>query len=186
MRHKRVALRTIGIDVDAQVVARRSVDLGVPCELVCADATSWLKTQQFKGDELIYCDPPYVASTRARERIYRHELSEEQHQRLLDVLCKLHCKIILSGYANPLYEAALKDWRAETFMSMTHSGVREETLWMNFDEPNELHDYSYIGSTFRERETVKRRLTSLKNRIDRLAPIERAALASWLTSGEPL
>ncbi|WP_295543331.1 DNA adenine methylase [uncultured Pseudacidovorax sp.] len=180
MRHKKAAQRTIGIDVDPQVVTERGADLGVPCELVCADATSWLKAQQFKGDELIYCDPPYVASTRARQRIYRHELADEQHHALLDVLCSLNCKVILSGYANPLYEAALKGWRSVTFMSKTHAGMREETLWMNFDEPDELHDYSYIGNTFREREAVKRRLTNLKIRIERLAPIERASLAFWL------
>ena len=180
MRHKKPAQRSIGIDIDVRVVTQRNLDLGVRCDLVCADATGWLKARQFSGDELIYCDPPYIASTRARKRVYRYELSDEQHQTLLDVLCSLRCNVILSGYENPLYKAALKGWRSETFMSKTHVGMREETLWMNFEEPDELHDYSYIGSTFREREAVKRRLTNLKSRIGRLDPIERAALAVWL------
>ncbi len=180
MRHKKAAEHSIGIDLDQQVVDVRTVDLDVQCELICTDATAWLKAQKFAGDELIYCDPPYVASTRSQQRVYRHELGDGQHLALLQVLCSLPCKVILSGYASPIYETALEDWRSVTFMSKTHAGMREETLWMNFAEPKELHDYSYIGRTFREREAVKRRLSSLKDRIERLAPIERASLAQWL------
>ncbi|RYZ92189.1 MAG: DNA adenine methylase, partial [Proteobacteria bacterium] len=180
LRYKKPAKHSIGIDIDAQIVANRREDLGISCELLCTDATLWLRDQQFKGDELIYCDPPYVTSTRAQQRIYRHELSDEQHCMLLRVLCSLPCKIILSGYANPIYEAELKDWRTVTFMSKTHAGMRQETLWMNFDEPNELHDYSYIGDTFREREATKRRLNTLKARIEKLGFIERSLLMSWM------
>lgn len=186
MRHKRAAECTIGIDIDPQIVAKRSFDLEVPCELVCADATAWLRDQSFKGDELIYCDPPYVASTRASLQIYRHELTLDQHKVLLDVLGSLRCKVILSGYTNPLYEAVLNGWRSMTFMSKTHSGMREETLWMNFDEPKELHDYSFVGTTFREREVVKRRLTNIKKRIRSLTAMEQASLASWLTEQRSL
>lgn len=180
MRRKRPAAHSIGLDLDRQVVESRVADLDVQCELICADATTWLKAQRFVGDELIYCDPPYVASTRSQQRVYRHDLGDTQHLALLQVLCSLPCKVILSGYTNPLYETALENWRSLTFMSKTHAGMREETLWMNFAEPKELHDYSYLGSTFREREAVKRRLSNLKSRIERLAPIERASLAHWL------
>jgi hypothetical protein len=49
---------------------------------------------------------------------------------------------------------------------------------MNYPEPVVLHDYRYLGSTFRERERIKRRQTRWKRRLSTMDPLERAALLS--------
>lgn len=91
---------------------------------------------------LIYCDPPYLPSTRqanSRE-VYGREMSESDHRELAMVLgaCKGH--VILSGYPSALYEELYGDWRRREFDIANHaaggkSKDREvECLWMNFEE----------------------------------------------------
>ena len=180
MRHKRPAEVSIGIDVDSDVIGRWERFEERDCLLVCADAIDWLRRQEFVGDELIYCDPPYVPSTRRSERVYRHDYDISKHVELLDVLRAVGCKVMLSGYSSELYEDELSDWASVSFRSKTHAGVRTETLWMNFEPPQRLHDYSCLGENFRQRELIKRRLGRLKSRIDMLTAAERAHLAEWL------
>lgn len=91
------------------------------------------------ADTLHYVDPPYMWETRGRvdrQRMYRHELSDADHAGLLDFLKGLKGRVVLSGYAHPLYEAALADWRRIEFTAHA-DGARERTevLWLNFDEP---------------------------------------------------
>lgn len=37
---------------------------------------------------MIYCDPPYLLSTRAGSGQYAHEMTDEQHEQLLQLLLK--------------------------------------------------------------------------------------------------
>jgi len=55
-------------------------------------------------DTLFYLDPPYVATTR-RNGGYEHEMTNEDHQELVDAILKLEGKVVLSGYDSPLYSA---------------------------------------------------------------------------------
>lgn len=81
---------------------------------------------------LIYCDPPYVMSTRGRKQ-YRHEMSDEDHEELLQVINRSKAKIMISGYDCELYDRYLHDWRKEQIASRTQSLARRmETLWMNY------------------------------------------------------
>jgi DNA adenine methylase len=182
IRHKRPApFNNIGIELDADVVARWHAER-IPHLAVChADAIEWLSEMQEKEDWLVYCDPPYLESTRrGHRRIYRCELlSEAEHIRLLDVLLKLRCMVMVSGYDSPLYNRKLKGWRREQFYAMTRGGVRAlETVWLNFPEPIELHDYSFIGRSFRERERIKRKKERWKAKLLRMQPQERHAILS--------
>jgi hypothetical protein len=63
--------------------------------------------------------------------------------------------------------------------------VREETLWFNFEPPQVLHDSRYLGADFRERQTTKRRLLHLQDKVSRMNPIERSAFAQWLKKEYP-
>ena len=49
---------------------------------------------------LIYCDPPYVLSTRCRKQ-YRHEMTDEDHEVLLEALLQHKGPAIISGYSSP-------------------------------------------------------------------------------------
>lgn len=84
------------------------------------------------SDTLIYCDPPYLQSLR-KKNMYAHEFSDERHLELLDALRHSKSKIILSGYDNDLYNAALSDWRTDTKQTTAQMGLRRvEKIWMNF------------------------------------------------------
>ncbi|PAB31424.1 DNA methylase [Pseudomonas savastanoi pv. nerii] len=182
MRNKRPATRNIGIDIDPDVHTMwQSPDLEHVCELITSDASSYLASYSFKGDELVYADPPYVTKTRRRSRIYRFEYDDDMHLHLLDTLLALPCKVMISGYDNALYNDKLVSWGKTAFMAKTHTDVREECVWMNYPVPHELHDTRYLGDTFRERQTIARRQARLKDRIESMHPVERTDFIRWLT-----
>lgn len=87
---------------------------------------------------LFYCDPTYIHETRTARDCYEHEMTEEDHRRLLETLRSVQGKVILSGYHNPLYDRTLADWRtAEKIIDNKSGGgktkqKRIEVLWMNF------------------------------------------------------
>lgn len=180
MRHKSVAQRQIGIDIDPAVVAVWQKMPEPPCELVCADAVQYLDEIKVDGQTLIYADPPYVGITRRRSRVYRFDYTNADHQRLIECLRSKSCMVMLSGYDNELYRCALSGWNRLTFQSKTHTGIREESVWTNFDAPTRLHDTSYLGHNFREREAIKRRQSRLQSRIEGLSSIEQHSLFTWL------
>jgi len=88
--------------------------------------------QRYKRpDVLIYADPPYLLSTRSG-RMYRHEMTDADHAELLDVLDDHPGPVLLSGYANPLYDERLKHWQREEKRVLAEAGlVRTEVLWIN-------------------------------------------------------
>ncbi len=188
LRNKLPAERSIAIDADERVMQRLRSDgneLPPGVELVCARAEEFLARYAFRGDELVYADPPYHPETRRQRRIYRHEYDAADHAALLSVLVALPCKVILSGYAHPLYDEMLPGWRTREFQAKTHVDVRTETLWFNFEPPEILHDPRHRGDNFRDRQTLKRRLERLQERVHAMDPVERAAFAQWLHTAYP-
>lgn len=186
MRHKLPAARNIGIDVDPKVIAAWPVEKTRHVKLVHGRAEEFLAQYEFRGDELVYSDPPYHPQTRRQGRVYSWDYSVEDHERLLAVLMSLPCMVMLSGYANSLYSTALAEWRACTFRAKTHTDVRDEILWFNFELPHVLHDGRYLGANFRERQTTKRRLQRLQDKITRMDPLERAVFFQWLNDAYPI
>ncbi|MGH2478996.1 MAG: DNA adenine methylase, partial [Ktedonobacteraceae bacterium] len=80
---------------------------------------------------LIYADPPYLLSTRAR-KYYRYEMTDAEHIALLEALCRHRGPVVLSGYAHPLYEESLIGWDRVTTPAVTeHGNTRLEVLWLN-------------------------------------------------------
>ncbi len=182
MRNKLPANRNIGIDLDQQVINLWHGNNEVSCELIQDDAVAYLSSFPYQGNELIYADPPYVQSTRKRSKIYRHEYTDDNHRQLLQLLVTLPCMVMVSGYENSIYNEILNSWRCERFNAKTHTGVREECVWMNFDIPDRLHDARYMGSNYRERQTLIRRRTRLYERIERMELTERNELIHWLNA----
>lgn len=180
MRHKRSAQINIGVDSDRSIIDRWREEGSTACRLVVADAADYLRRRHFEGDELVYCDPPYVPTTRRRERVYRHDYTVEQHRELLGVLLELRCMVMISGYRCDLYDHLLRGWRRETFNAMSHVGLRQEWVWMNYPEPVALHDASHLGGSFRGRQSVRRRHERWLNRFDALESAERAHLLTLL------
>ena len=177
MRHKRPAEVNIGLDLDPSALAMFG-DAVPRAQVLQADALEWLPAYPWAGGELVYCDPPYLMETRSCQRpIYRHEMTDQDHWDLLEILIRLPCLVMVSGYWSEIYEDRLRDWRWMTFQTTNRAGrVTTESLWMNFPEPLDLHDYRFLGANFRERERIKRRTARWRARLARMPAQERHAM----------
>jgi len=85
------------------------------------------------ADTLHYVDPPYVFDTRAdMAKDYAHELTNADHESLLDFLDGLTGMVMLSGYPHDLYDNRLRHWTRITRKALA-DGARERTevLWLN-------------------------------------------------------
>lgn len=77
---------------------------------------------------LIYADPPYLPGTR-RKNIYAEEMTTEQHIELLEALMAHSGTVVLSGYANELYDEKLAGWmRMERKAQAERGQARTEVL----------------------------------------------------------
>lgn len=82
---------------------------------------------------LLYVDPPYVLGTRTG-KIYKHEMTDEDHEQLLKLLLQHSGTVMLSGYDNELYNDYLNGWSRCEFKTTAQRGLpRTEVLWLNFD-----------------------------------------------------
>ena len=105
---------------------------------------------------LHYVDPPYLPETRSQKvklgkrfHVYAHELTPEDHGRLLAFVEGLEGMVLLSGYSSPIYDAALADWhRVERATFADGARPRVEMLWMNPQAWNMLEQPS--GPLFQE------------------------------------
>lgn len=184
MRAKRPSERQIGIDADVRVVDAWR-ERGAPCELVHGDAVDFLRGYRFVGDELVYADPPYQLETRGGRNRYRHDYADHDHAELLDTLLALPCKVMLSGQPTALYRERLAAWRRIDFRSGARGGVRTESLWANFPDTALLHEPARAGTDFRERERSKRRVATVRRKVERLTGAERSVFVHWLAHSYP-
>lgn len=203
MANKKPARLNIGLDLDGDVIrrardlhARNGVDRsghtgnGVASSLhaesgvsgqslfLVIDAVEFLSAYPFNGSEFVYADPPYVRSTRrSPKRMYRFEYSDADHVRLLDVLALLPCHVAISGYPSDLYAERLVSWRTIQYQVQVRSGATAtEWLWMNYSAPESLHDYSYLGERWRERQRIHRQQRRWVARLAALPPLEQKAM----------
>ena len=133
---------------------------------------------------LIYCDPPYLMSTRKGRKLYDHEMPDVDHRCLLRCCRDLAASgvmVMISGYWSEMYAGILADWNVIQFEAMTRGGwTATEWLWFSFPPPVELHDYRYLGENFRERERIKRKKQRWTARLARMPVLERQALFAAL------
>lgn len=89
---------------------------------------------------LFYCDPPYPHSARGDSNAYAHEMTDDEHRRLSDVLHNVKGKVALSSYHCALMDELYSDWRhIEAPSKVTHSvkTARTEVVWVNYDPEKE-------------------------------------------------
>lgn len=148
-------------------------------QIAQADALQWLTNYTPTGDELIYCDPPYLLETRKSQRpLYRHELNTvAEHEALLAILLALNCRVMISGYYSDLYRQTLAGWHTHTFTAYNRAhDPATEYIWCNFEPSGRLHDYNHLGANFRERERIKRKKARWVNKLQNMDMLERAAI----------
>lgn len=106
---------------------------------------------QHDGPEALhYCDPPYVNATRSEYTLrtgkgYRHEMNDDDHRRLAEVLHGAAGMVVLSGYRSALYDELYGDWEVRTKRAIADGGPhapaqeRTEVLWLNTACTEALH-----------------------------------------------
>lgn len=151
---KRRAERSIIIDRSPALLVKAGAEAGVSA--IAGDAIALLPTLRLPADAVVYCDPPYLLSTRSGRVYYEHELPEGRHASLLALLQDLPGRFLISGYPSELYSSQLKDWRCLRYRTRTRGRTVTECLWCNFPEPAELHDWRYAGQNFRQRLSLRR------------------------------
>ena len=83
---------------------------------------------------LFYVDPPYLSATRnpTRKRGYRHEMTDDDHVRLAEVLREVEGMVVISGYPSALYDELYGDWTTREIEATADRGREAtEVLWMN-------------------------------------------------------
>jgi DNA adenine methylase len=181
MKRKAPALRNIGIDLNRRALAK--FHCPYPVELVHGCAHRLLAEYAYRGRELIYCDPPYLKHTRSSARRYRFDYEEQDHVALLEVLKRLPCQVILSGYPSALYEERLAGWRSLELQVMNQAGVVTEKLWFNFSA-DRLHWARYAGKNFTDRQCIKRKAARWARRYEAMPPGERLAVLAAMMAVE--
>jgi DNA adenine methylase len=157
LRNKAPAEFSVGIERDPEIVRTFIGKFDSSHRFITGTAEEFLKTFAFKGDEFIYSDPPYWPTSRRSLRSpYRYDYTAAQHLAFLRLLKRLPCRIMLSGYASPAYARELAGWNTFLFKGTSHAGLREEIVWMNY-HPTLLHDTRYLGNTYRDRQSVRRK-----------------------------
>ena len=127
------------IDRFAQVAARLA-----HVHIENHDAVTIIDTHSDAPGCLIYCDPPYVHSTRGDSdggHGYRHEMSDEDHRRLAEALHATPATVVISGYHSDLYDDLYGGWHTlerDTYTTVggiahrdARSQERTEVLWSN-------------------------------------------------------
>jgi DNA adenine methylase len=90
--------------------------------------------QRFDSREtLCYVDPPYLTQVRSgswAKCCYVHEMTDEQHIKLADVLHSVVGKVVISGYPSELYEKLFPGWGSYQKRSRTEMNFfRVEKIW---------------------------------------------------------
>lgn len=96
-----------------------------------------------QDDALVYCDPPYVHSTRtdggSRYTAYVHEMTNDCHRELAEALHGHPGIVVMSGYQCDLYDDLYGSWwstsstRRKWSSTNTEATVSTEMLWSNCD-----------------------------------------------------
>lgn len=88
-------------------------------------------------DTCFFVDPPYMHSTRkmGHSACYNHEMSDSDHELLLQKLLSCDGYIVLSGYDTELYNDVLSNWnkfhKKARISAGKGTGVRSEYVWLN-------------------------------------------------------
>jgi len=105
------------------------------------------KNSYDRPDTFFYLDPPYdFGSERSARKLYEHEMTAEDHARLVDILIRLKGKAMLSGYDTPVYESLIAaGWRkyvmGEQAVTVNKKAngekrlTRIECVWENYEIP---------------------------------------------------
>ncbi len=170
--HKMEGLRlTTGNALELIPSVRDGIDAGNALQSI-GNIPEGIDTEVF-----MYLDPPYPIKSRTTTKdLYNYQLSDKDHASLLDIILTVNFNCMISTYPNELYEKKLQRWRRIEFKSKTRGYVATEVLYMNYEEPRELHDYQYLGDECWERQGIKRKIERHVQKLSKLPILEQRAI----------
>lgn len=103
-------------------------------QIECSPAIDLMERYDYEN-VFMYLDPPYLLGTRSgKQKQYKHEMSDEDHEEMLQKAIGSKAKIMISGYASEMYDDMLAGWRRKEFRSHAEMGNRwTEVVWMNYE-----------------------------------------------------
>lgn len=91
------------------------------------------------NESLFYCDPTYFPDAYPLKGMYKHEMDEQQHRELAEILNSLEAKVAISGYTSELGNELYGDWQKhfaptrQTSPLASWKQSKREVLWTNYD-----------------------------------------------------
>ena len=103
-------------------------------QIECSPALELIVRYDYEN-VFMYLDPPYLLGTRSgKQKQYKHEMSDDEHEEMLQKALISKAKIMISGYASEMYDDMLAGWRRKEFRSHAEMGSRRtEVVWMNYE-----------------------------------------------------
>jgi len=174
-RHKRRAIVNYLNDLNPIVIAELFSVFGIEGEAIrysTLPVLHLLPMFAFNRQDFIYLDPPYPASARRSGAvIYDCEmLGDDVHRQLLTAVLAMEANVMISTRPNDLYDTMLRDWRRLEFDTMGHYGPVTEVIFMNYPEPEYLHQYDMLGGDCWERQGVDRKRSRFADKLKRNTP----------------
>jgi len=193
-RHMKLADLVFLNDKDEQLINawKQSVPIGgtTGFNFTVGNGIEFLETIILGGydqpETFIFLDPPYKLTSRKDKRpVYKFELTPEEHTRLLQACKRLqYAKIMIMHYPEEEYNFQLADWNKFEFYSQTRNGLALECAYYNYDlVPGELHDLTFIGEDFRQRERFNRIKKNFIRKLNQLEPELRNAILREIQAG---
>lgn len=192
-RKKRPASNNWLNDINPKTVKQLIESLGP--ELNCKADTitnynflSILGTFNYEVPTFIYIDPPYPESARRdfKGTKYEFDFTHEQQVEFLTFIQDFQSAfVMISTRPNELYSSYLSNWRFKDFQTSDHGGKCIERIYMNYPEPTLLHEYTYLGENFTDRQRIGRKV---KRQVDKLVNLplhERNALLANIAKTFP-
>lgn len=96
-------------------------------QIECSPALELIQRYNYEN-VFMYLDPPYLLDTRNGKQ-YRHEMTDDDHKKMLKEILASRAKIMISGYASALYNDMLSGWTKKEFQSHAEMGKKEQKLF---------------------------------------------------------
>ena len=113
----------------------------------------------------IFMDPPYMLHTRANRTYYKHEFTDQDHERFLNLVVQLKCYVMIIHPVCDLYEAKLASFRKVQLKVRYRAKTATECLYMNYAPPEKKLVYSTTGTDCWDRQRIKRKGDRIVKRI---------------------
>lgn len=147
------------------------------------DALEFLQKMRhvWKQDVFVFLDPPYHHDTRPlATELYKHEMTHQQHVKFLVAASLMKCNVMIIHPKCDLYDTFLHYWRKVEVKVRYHKKTQIECLYMNYPEPTELQDYSFLGNDCWERQRISRKTEAYIKKFQKMPVLERNCIINKL------